>query len=426
MERDLTTRYPFLFERKKAHKLISFLRDAYRSGKSAELASFVVWELRHRLRLFPSSAYLKFGPGPALCLDNEQLDDPDFNAKIEQLFGSHGLGVRRIGLNWKQMFIDEERNIIGCLYPNDTDLYESRDQGRSIRFLHSFPGRIKGIFVSGRGTIFVCVEGCIYRSSDRGVTFRKALELSSPISTFRFNNGMTETPRGTLIIGEYGNLWEETRWRKLAYLYFSFDQGATWERSDFLMSQGVNKHVHLVRYSKLLDRILVTDGDNRKRLWIVDLPELAAIGDPAWRLVNRLHIQMGGYTAVAENQEELVFGTDYQGGTNFVVGTVDGRKFVQKIVPDPYRRSPIDNMIRRKSKRGSEIWANLPYSTAQSRCLLMNTFDDGRSWNKLLEYRRSAHTVWLISSSADISSEVYFSIEDAKNGSRAVYRVSDS
>lgn len=36
---------------------------------------------------------------------------------------------------------------------------------------------------------------------------------------------MTETPSKTLIMGEYGNVREKGKWRKLAYLYFSSDNG---------------------------------------------------------------------------------------------------------------------------------------------------------------------------------------------------------
>src|SRR3972149_5121162 len=50
-----------------------------------------------------------------------------------------------------------------------------------------------------------------------------------------------------LIIGEYGNVWENNRWKQLAYVYFSSDNGETWERSDYLIGQGINKHVHMVK-----------------------------------------------------------------------------------------------------------------------------------------------------------------------------------
>ena len=126
-----------------------------------------------------------------------------------------------------------------------------------INFIKSFPEKIKSIFISSQNTIFVCVEGAVYKSSDNGVSFIKSLDLGSPISFFRHNNGMTETPNKTLIIAEYGNIWENNTWRKLAYLYFSSDDGDTWERSDFLIDQGTNKHVHLVKYSRILNKVFI-------------------------------------------------------------------------------------------------------------------------------------------------------------------------
>jgi hypothetical protein len=148
---------------------------------------------------------------------------------------------------------------------------------------------------------------------------------------------------------------------------------------------------------------------------------------PKWKAVNKFHIQMGGYTSFVESNGRILFGTDYQGGTNFLVETKDGRKFTKRIVPDPYRRSPIDNMVLRKSKQGDEIWANLPYSnsTARTKCLLMYSADDGKSWTKVFEYSRTTHTVWLISSSNEITQDLYLSIEDLKNGTRHVYRIFD-
>jgi photosystem II stability/assembly factor-like uncharacterized protein len=288
-----------------------------------------------------------------------------------------------------------------------------------------FPARIRSVFVSSQDTVFVGAGGAVYRSTDGGTTFGKALDLGSPESFFRHNNGMTETSDGTLIIGEYGNVWESNGWRNLASLYFSEDNGETWARSDFLKEEGINKHVHLVRYSRALNRILLADGDNKKRLWLSDPLDSFDAGNPGWKPVNRFHIQMGGYTAVAERDGTILFGTDYQGGTNAIVRSRDGKRFEKRIVPDPYRRSPIDNMVPRRSKAGDEVWANLPWSRAGTRCLLMYSANGGESWHKVLEYTRAAHVVWLISSSRETQDVLYLSIEDYEHQDRVVYRVVD-
>jgi hypothetical protein len=422
---DLTKQYSFLFEKRGMKKVFPFALDVYRSGKLREIVSFTVWEAFHRLGLFPKDKYLKFNNSEALKLDYEQLDHVDFRDKVRSFFGRSGLRVVQTEHNWKLLFINENHEMFGCLYPDDRDLYRSIDNGKSVVFVKRFSERIKSLFISSQNTIFVCLKGTVHRSTDGGETFHKVLHLDTSESFFRYNNAMTETPDKTLIIGEYGNVWEKGGWRRIPYLYFSSDNGETWKRSDFLIGQGTNKHVHVVKYSRLLNKILVADGDNKKRLWISDSIDSFAVENPKWTCVNKFHIQMGGYTSVVEQDGKILFGTDYQGGTNFIVETVDGKKFTKKVVPDPYRRSPIDNMVQRKSKRGFEIWANLPYSTASTRCLLMYTMDNGKSWNKVIEYNRANHAVWLISSSNEMTDELYFSIEDLKNNSRVVYKIGD-
>jgi len=422
---DLTKQYSLLFEKKGIGKLFSFVQDVYRSGKLREIISFTIWEIFHKLRLFPKKDYLIFNNREAITLEYQGLTSLEFNEEVTQFFGTRELNAIRCDCNWKLLFTGNNGELFGCLYPDDCDLYKSIDNGKSAIFVKRFPERIKSIFISSQGTIFVCVKGAVYKSSNHGALFQKTLDLGSSISFFRFNNAMTETPNKTLLIGEYGNIWDKSGWMKLAYLYFSSDDGETWKKSDFLIRQGTNKHVHIVKYSKLLNKVLVADGDNYKRLWISDSSDTFDFENPNWKLVNKFHIQMGGYTSVAENDGKILFGTDYQGGTNFLVESTDGEKFIKRIVPDPYRRSPIDSMVPRKSKNGNEIWANLPFSTADTKSLLMYSADNGISWNKVIEYNRSTHTVWLVSSSNEMAEELYFSIENSINNDRVVYKIFD-
>lgn len=425
MRRQLTKRYSFVFRKKAVRNPFAFVSDVHQSGKSRELLSFLVWELFHSLGLFPKEKYLSFSNVEPLKLDYERLSELDFGRKIDHLFRSRELDVTHTYHNWKLLFIGNKGEIFGCLYPNDRDLYKSLDGGESIIFLKTFPRSIKSMFISSQNTIFVCVEGTVYKSSDGGASFEESLELSSSESYFKYNNAMTETPGQALVIGEYGNVWDKEGWRKLAYLYFSSDSGETWEKSDFLIRNGINKHVHLVKYSRLLDKILVADGDNKKKLWISDPIGSSDMKDLKWKPANRFHIQMGGYTSSAESDGKILFGTDYLGGTNFIVESRDCEKFTKRVVPDPYRRSPIDNMVQRKSKRGNEIWANLSYSTANTRCLLMYTDNGGQNWHKVIEYSRDTHKVSLISSSNEVADLLYFYVEDLRNRDRIVYQVAD-
>lgn len=54
MGRYLTNRYSLLFEKKGIKNPFSFINDGYKYGKLRELVSFIVWELSHKLRLFPN------------------------------------------------------------------------------------------------------------------------------------------------------------------------------------------------------------------------------------------------------------------------------------------------------------------------------------------------------------------------------------
>jgi len=426
MGREITRRHSFMFE-KKLRNPFSFVRDVVQYGKSRELASFIVWEMFHKLRLFPKQEYLTFDDNQALALENERPTRSEFGERIGRFFASRGLSIVGSDHNWKLLFMNNRKEMVGCLYPDDRDLYRSMDNGQSVVFVHRFPEAVKSIFISSQNTLFVCAKGAVYRSSDGGVSFEKSFDLGSSESFFRQNNAMTETPDGTLIVGEYGNVWDKNRWRQLAYLYFSSDNGATWDRSDFLIRQGINKHVHVVKYSHSLKRLFVADGDNKKKLWVSDASSSPDhLKNPnTWKAVNRFHIQLGGYTSAVDSDGKMLFGTDYQGGTNFLVETRDGEKYAKRIVPDPYRRSPIDNMVQRRSKAGNEIWANLPYSTARTKCLLMYSRDGGTTWNKVIEYNRAIHKVWPISSSNGIADELYLSIENVKDPDRVVYRIAD-
>jgi hypothetical protein len=423
---ELTQRYSGLTQGRRLRDAFAFARDIYRYRKLSELLSFVVWELRHRLRMFPRSQYVQMKNLSPLTMAGERLDDSGFEARLRGSFESRGLSIRGCRHNWKVLFIQGDGTIFGCTYPEDTDLYKSVDNGESIVFVKRFPQSIKSLFTSSDKTLFVCVKGAVYRSPDGGVSFTRVLELGAPVSYFRHNNSMTETPSGTLIIAEYGNAWTEEGWEKLAYLYFSADDGRTWTSSDFLIQGGTNKHVHLVRYSRLFDKVFMADGDNYKKLWVTDaLTDEDLRNVDRWKPVTKVHIQTGGYTAVVETEERILFGTDYQGGTNFIVESADGERFTKRVMPDPYRRSPIINMVQRQSGRGTEIWAYLPYSAGRSKCLLMYSDDGGDSWDKVIEYEKATHKIWLINSSHHVADVLYFSIEDMETGDRRVYEVRD-
>lgn len=426
MGRELTNRYGSLFDTKRARIAGAFLRDARRSGKITELLSFAVWEVCHRLHLFRLLGYrsLRFTDTEPIRLTNQGVESAEFRERLERFFENDDRSLSITGRQWKSVFLDQDDVMYGRLADEDTCLFRSEDRGETATLIAKFDDTVKSLFVTKSGTILVSLKGAVYRRANRGDRFERSLELSTPESFVRHNNGFTETPNGRIMVAEYGNVWTEKGWQALAYWYSSLDEGDTWERSGFLIERGANKHVHMIRFSSALNRVLMTDGDNKKRLWITD--EIGSGSEePAWNLKTPFHLRMGGYTSSAEIDGRVLLGTDYQGGTNFIVETSDGRKFRKSVVPDPYRRSPIDNMVMRKSRSGNEVWANLPYSTSTSRCLLMVTRDAGATWTRVFDYSRSAHTVWLLNSSHEGTEHAILSIEDRANGARRVFRISD-
>ncbi|GAB3926363.1 hypothetical protein GCM10028804_29870 [Larkinella terrae] len=227
---------------------------------------------------------------------------------------------------------------------------------------------------------------------------------------------MTELPDGSLMIGEYGSIWQGSNWQNLAFLYSSTDGGATWESSDFLIRQGVNKHIHLVKYSAQLNAVLLTDGDNKKQLWVNSpFADIKASSDQKtnWRLLTKYHHQTGGYTSMAETNRGVLFGSDYLGGTNFIVKTADAKQFQKLVIPDPYRRSPVMNMVTRQSFSGTEIWA-ASYSclSENARSLIMCTKDNEKTWTRVLDFDGTKNEVRLVNLSQNQSDALFISVTE--------------
>lgn len=424
MGRDLIKRYSI--EKMNLKNISQFLRDVYRSGKFREFVSFIIWEARHRLRLFPRERYLKFNEGKPLELRKADVLDPAFDKNLENLFRDYDMKAVKSAHKWKRLFIGNAGEIFGTQGKDSRELYKSVDNNATVVQVHTFPDKIKSIFISSQNNIFVAAGGAVFRGELDRQDFEKVFELSSTVSFFRHNYAMTETAGGVLVIGEYGNIWENGRWRAIANLYISSDGGRTWNKSDFLIKKGINKHVHIVRYSQNLNRLFLTDGDNKKKLWIsAPLPTTSPVEDFGWKPITRVHIQTGGYTSIAESNGKVMFGTDYQGGTNFIIETQDGKKYTKKVVPDPYRRSPIHSLVPRQTENGNEIWANLPITMSKSRSLLMFTRDGGKSWNKLVDYDSRVHSVSLLSASKHPVDDIFLAFKDLRDNDRTVYRISN-
>ncbi|WP_461106348.1 exo-alpha-sialidase [Spirosoma koreense] len=357
--------------------------------------------------MYANRRYLLFTPNQPIVL--EQV------VTINKLAPVGDIQFEPLHTDWRYCIEDNHGTLWGCLFSSLTTLCCAENSNLRPRPVYVFAEPIDSLFINRSGCLFVASGGVIYRSSTQGASFEAVLQLSSPISHFLYNNGMTELPDQALLLGEYGSVWENDHWQNMAFLYYSIDEGLSWTKNDFLQRNGVNKHIHVVRYSQLLRATLLTDGDNKKQLWVnsttTRMAERASRKSDGWHLVNRFHYQMGGYISVAEADDMILLGSDYLGGTNFLIRTQDGKRFDRKVLPDPYRRSPIMNMVSRLTPTGKEIWA-VTYSclSSKNRCLLMYSRDQGKSWSKVIDFDGTRSEVRLVNSSVNPSSRLYISI----------------
>ena len=404
-----------------------FCVGVHRADKWRELLSYLRWEVNHRVGAFHKSRYLRFTDHqPMLLTDSSPIP----------LAFSVGPSARaqRSALPWRMLLSRTGREQWGCLFSDELGLYVSRDSGQSATCCYVFAHPIQSLFQSAAGHLYVCNRGTLFRSTDGGNSFQDVMHFSSPDSYFLFNNGMTELPDGRLLIGEYGVVEQANqRCQNLAYVYYSTDRGENWQRTDFLIRDGVNKHVHLVKYSLHLNAIALTDGDNKKQVWLnrslTNIDRVADRNGAGWQRLNQSHYQTGGYLSMVSVNGTVLFGSDYLGGTNFLLATTDGPRFERKIVPDPYRRSPVVNMVTRRTRSGTaEIWAVLHNSIASTtRCLLMHSADAGTTWTRVMDYDGTRHEINLVSSAQGCVEQLYVAIITKQNTrfSHAVFAIVD-
>ncbi len=406
--RFLSERFSYLIEGgrpKTVSGIGPFLWSIWKRGKAAEFISFVVWEITHAVGLF---RYIKFTDITPI------VPHPDWSnvgtflpSKLSCRVSEH----RCIYI----IFVDIYTNKYIVYYDEPDTIYSFVGDIPPVSV--KFASGITSVFVSNLGTVFISLNGgFIVRSTDRGKTFQKSLELSDKRSVVPFDQGITETNRNEVLVGEYGNIIENSKFRSVAFVYCSTDEGKSWERSDFLVKQGVNKHVHIIRYCKNINCIVLTDGDNKKQLWLGKLCDNGrGLTSIEWRLANKFHIQTGGYMSLSEYKENIIFGTDYMGGTNFIIKRCSRGRLTKLAMPDPYRRCPIVHMTNRSGAYGTEIWANIHGSVFEgTKSLLMVSYDGGESWSKLIEYDGSRYVVYIASASSTTPNEIFISVYELR------------
>lgn len=396
-----------LYQRKKnVSNILRFISKLYTSGKIVELLSFIVWEFKYQLSLYDKNQTLQFKEGSALINLKKELRFSEFK--------SNDFDISVNAHNWYFLYLDHVQTKWGCLFENQKTLFKQTTSGH-LQECFTFKNKIRELFIMKSGIIFCCSNGVLYKSNN-GNSFKEVLKFTTLDSRFR-KDGITETPNGHLFIGEYANVRENNRWKFAGYIYHSINNGESWQKLDFLKKAGINKHVHIVQWSNHFNGLIMADGDNQKNIWLNTSSEhfnnTASDSKLGWKKINKRHINKGGYTAILEVENQIILGTDYNGGTNFLVTTVDMVTFKALVIPNPYRRAIFDRITIRKNTNGAlEIWATLFFMHHKSvKSLLMLSKDRGESWEKVIEYDGTKLELIIVSANTIFSEEIFLSLK---------------
>jgi hypothetical protein len=359
---------------------------ALRAGKFREAGYSICLELRYwwcyifRIR----SRLVEFKPAPFWrCCSEYPLNLTDLASTLRL----RDFSVVESAIRWFIITESADGMIFGVTHDRPHVLQRADNLSSTPTELFEFNKPIFCVFISSSKRIFVATKGVVYLSKNGGSHFDPVLQLSDDDSTVWHNHGIDETPRG-LVIGEYANIITSGTWnfyKSVAYLYLSHDDGESWRRFDYLVRTGA-KHVHLVKYSRRFDRLLVTDGDKRKQSYWVGINDQMKPRDFKETRFDSFALG-GGHTAFAETENATLLGTDYRIAPNSIICLRSSEDSSARMLPRPYRHSPIINMLRMRYHAGTITFAYL-YGGLCPRCqnALIYSDDDGDSWYRLIEF----------------------------------------
>jgi len=400
-------------------KYFNILIYLFYSKKVIELISFIIWEAQYLLKL--NSKEISFLNAHPLNYLNDINNIPH---------NSDFYNFSKCDESWLLLCRSNSGAILGCKYNEQNSLYEFSNGIASIK-IAEFTHSIKNIFIDKYDNIFVCSGGIIYKSHDRGITFYNVLNLTTSESNFR-EEAITETPNGDIFIGEYANVREGKGWKFVGFIYHSKDKGDNWIKLDFLKKEGINKHIHILKWVNNIQGLILTEGDNKKGVWVnkslKQFKTRTKSSKNGWKKTTKVHIQKGGYTGIIETKNKILLGTDYNGGTNFLVITENLRKKQSLVIPNPYRRSIFHRFVDRIDKnKNEEIWASLIFKESnKAKSLIMMSRDSGDTWTKVVEYDGTQFEIHFILTSPSIQKEQYISLIDKKNELATTFCISDN
>jgi hypothetical protein len=379
-----------LYSSKSALSYCDTILFAFQTGKLREMLHFAVLEIYYwwcqvfrvssRLIEFRQTPFLRYRPEDCLVF-----------ADLAATLRFHNLFAVETPTKWSIITDARDGTIFGTTLDRPHVLQRSENLCSTPVEMFVFSRSILAIFISDSGHLFVATKGRLYRSEDDGRHFDVALRLSHDDSFVWHNHGIDETPEG-LVVGEYGSIVDRNRtpsfWKPVAHLYLTRDCGKSWRCIDYLVRNGASKHVHLVKYSRRFGQLLVTEGDSRKRsYWISSFKKLedgnlneGRFDSFSWG---------GGHTAFAETPNATLLGTDHHGGTNSIICLRSCGEGRARMLPSPYRRSPVMNMHCIKCGARSILFASLQSGLRDQKSALIYSDDNGGSWHRLVEFNGS-------------------------------------
>jgi hypothetical protein len=226
---------------------------------------------------------------------------------------------------------------------------------RALRFYDMKRNLVRSLEVDGflsnfaplAGRVYFVVDGELYSVAAESDVRKENLRFSTKESTV-LDQGIARDDDGNLVVVEYKL---DMSGVSGALLYVLRAGDAQWTTIDTL-ARRVDKHCHIVFFDPASQIFYVTCGDNRKILATLDLKgqeaNLQIVSDGAGKT--------GGYLSAVPWEGGFLCGTDYTGGTNFLVLIRGGRIVRKEVLRNPFRRSVVTSMVAARHRLLFAAW----------------------------------------------------------------------
>jgi hypothetical protein len=295
----------------------------------------IVAEGRGNELFFNALREIRYATSPP-CEDREAIRF-DRNNLIDM--NSH-LAPQLTALGYRRVIEFASSEEVKCLVVGDRLICMTReclrfyDMQRTLRRTIEVEGSLSNfVYVAGR--IYFVVDGSLYSLTGDGDVRNENLSLSCTHSTV-LDQGIAVDLHGNLVVAEYKH---DALGESGAYLYVRRPGEDRWTTVSTL-ARRVDKHCHIVVFDSASQVFYVTSGDTRKMLARLDLRgpqvKLDILSAGAWKT--------GGYMCAAAWEGGLMCGTDYTGGTNYLVFLRDSRIRSKEALRNPFRRSIVGSV----------------------------------------------------------------------------------